>query len=193
MGSSELELIYAMKSLNYYLKTDETANIATAYSNLASYYGNQKDYSKALDYFNKSLEYDSSDPITYNNIANIYNNLKQFDKSEANLLIAISKAETLGDISLLCSLKSNLGVLKYFSGDYVFSQKTLLEANSICSKLNILDSVANSYIYLGFVSIELNDLVSANQYYNKVKPLVEQIGDQGISYDLSSLKSKLNK
>lgn len=193
LGNNDLELIYAMKVLDYYLKVDNRKEIATAYVNLASYYDNKGNNDKALEFLNKSLEYDNTDPITYNNFANIYNNLEQYDKAKEYLIIAISKAETKGDISLLCSLKSNLGVLNYFSSNYVDAQKILLESNSICIKLNVLDSIANSYIYLGFISLKLNDIESAKNYYKKAEPLVNQIGEKGIYADLVDLKSELDK
>ena len=70
--------------------------------------------------------------------------------------------------------------------------KVLKEASTICHNAGYISDEANSLIYLGFSSIEQNNIELAKSYYKQAKPLALKSGNKVLLGNLADLEQRIN-
>lgn len=173
-------LKFYLKSVKIYEELNDEARCAKLYNNIGIVYKSQKADFKALQYFTKAQKIQSKlqDPnigITLTNVANSYLNQKSYDKAFDYYTIAKESLDKNPNPRALGEWYNNFGL--FFKAKNNFS-KASESWNLAIATFNSIDDkfgVADTYIYLGQMYLEANNLGEALQLANKSLQLAKEI------------------
>ncbi|MFN8671550.1 MAG: tetratricopeptide repeat protein [Candidatus Sericytochromatia bacterium] len=201
-GESKEELIdEAIKLL------DEKDNklLAFAYNTKGISYLFGEKIEESLSYFEKALKYyeESNDGTgqakVLHNLGFAYTMLGSFEYAKNTYERSIKQAEATGKYPYVMTY-NNIAIIYNYLGEFKDARFFAEKALSIANQLNYKRDISYAYWTLGMISVNTEDYLKAEDYFNTCLSLGIDIGDRQIqSYALSGLseiarlQSKVNK
>ncbi|MHA1629630.1 MAG: tetratricopeptide repeat protein [Candidatus Heimdallarchaeota archaeon] len=170
---------YYAAALEIALKLGNQRSCAGFLNNLGLVHFQLGDYHSAIDYFERSLANltpprdDFLIAIINYNLAIIYREQGKLDKSLEKMLIGLEVAQKEGNITNIMDFMNSIGKVYHLKGDFDEALKYLQLAYQVRDKNPNKLSISRTVYYLINLSIDLNKIALAKDYFADLKRLAK--------------------
>lgn len=189
---------FYQKSLDSYLKNNQTQDIAASYNNIGEIYRFDEDFDKALEYYTKAIEINKKYKnekylaINYSNIGNVYLEQGSFDKALNSFIKSHHIFKKINDFEFLTASYSEMAYYFFMIGNYnksiEYYKKTLESIHLGLNDNNIVLKDAYHGLSITYGRLHTND--SAFKYYKKYIHLKEIIHNSDQQKQLFEIQTK---
>ena len=169
-----------------FTESNDSASLATLYSNYGLMYGMQSKYDTAVIYFEKSI--DLAERVgnkailnrAYQNIAISYQMQSDYTRSLIYFQKALTAAEESKDFNTLSYIWMNTGITYTFIGDTVRAEDSFLKAVNFAKKAGTKNVELYAYSNLSTLYDKKNKPQRAYEFAMKAADYAREMGDHGI-------------
>ncbi len=172
---------YFQLALKMSIERNDTAEMATNYSNMGLNYNIMGDYAKSINCFMRTLQLDkitrneANISTSYNSIGMVYFAWKKFEKAREYLELALSQDRKKGEESKISIRLGNLSRVYIALNRHQDAINSLEEALKIDRRLNNPSKVAIRLQGLGYAYRSISEPKKALTYYNEALKIYENL------------------
>ncbi len=158
--------------------------LAINHQNVGECYEAQGKLTEALESFETSLRYnelidsDKGRVICNYSIAHVFVHQDKTEEALEMLEVAATKAEAIGDMSVLSSVYINLGWTLIHLNRFRESKQYLLKGLALAEKFELIASQSEAYGFLSDLAIKQKDFETALEYYKKEQHFEREVSNE---------------